>query len=371
MLVNPLDETVKGRNNLDRPHKGVVVENRDPLMYGAIKVKIEGIFESNTPEKLPWVFPKNQTGGGGRPDCSSFEVPEIGTEVVVEFPFDDVLSPFYTGYWQNANTSQQLLFGEDYPKTYGKVDSTVSWDRTNKKKGYKEYKHHSGSYLQYTNEGDVRCNVKRDLIMHVGRNVILEIDNDSKVLIHGNAMESVIKNKGVSVGEDSIRQISGTDYLQVSGQAVRELLSNLFENVGGNATRKCGGTQNLKSGSSTSVLANGSLAMSGGAGTSVSSPGNFAIDAASIDFNSGKASGMEAGAKDAAASNESAMSAGISTMSGRQRMIPTAISEAQTIVDELDARIVKLERLTKSVKAYRDNIKTNSLAYAARLTGSK
>ena len=53
-------------NQLDKPLKGIVIDNKDPLMLRRVKVKIEGLFEGVDPDGLPWASPAGGSGGTGR-----------------------------------------------------------------------------------------------------------------------------------------------------------------------------------------------------------------------------------------------------------------------------------------------------------------
>lgn len=105
---------------------GTVIYNTDPNKAGRVKCTIPNLFVGAHTE-LPWVYPANSAMGGGKADNSSFNVPEIGALLNIRFPNGDVLNPVYEGSPQTAGTTNEA-FDDDYPNSYGQVDSTgFSW----------------------------------------------------------------------------------------------------------------------------------------------------------------------------------------------------------------------------------------------------
>lgn len=166
---------LKKTNTLGIPHKGIVMDNIDPRFIGRLKIKILGRFEDEDTTKLPWVYPRNKTGLGGKNDSSGFVVPEIESELIVEFPTNDIYFPVYTGYWQSILTHQtdkdeevdKFNIDEDYPESYGHRDSTNTYWKINKTKKYLEVKHTSGTKIMINTEGDLMIDVKGDYHMNV------------------------------------------------------------------------------------------------------------------------------------------------------------------------------------------------------------
>lgn len=175
MLINFLEQVGKV-DNLQIPQRGIVVDNIDFRRLGRIKCVVAGLFEG-AKEVLPWVYPRNPygLGGGGntKPYNSSFSVPEIGTEVEVQFPYGDVYHPMYTGFWQSEGT-HQVGFDSDYPESYGFRDSTGNYFKVNKATGYIKVKHGpSGSYFDIDNAGNLTIYTKGNLRWHVGGSIVI------------------------------------------------------------------------------------------------------------------------------------------------------------------------------------------------------
>lgn len=98
---------------------------------------------------------------GGGTNSSSFSVPEIGSEVFVEFPYQDIYSGFYSYYLQSAKTHQGFL-DEDYPNSYGFRDSGGTQLKIDKAKQFLEFIHASGAqfYIDNTSTITLTSNTK-------------------------------------------------------------------------------------------------------------------------------------------------------------------------------------------------------------------
>lgn len=62
------------------PQAGVVVDNRDPLQIGRLKVRVEGLLEPSSGWSLPFGIQ-----GGGDTNSGAYDIPKIGAEVIVFF----------------------------------------------------------------------------------------------------------------------------------------------------------------------------------------------------------------------------------------------------------------------------------------------
>jgi hypothetical protein len=123
MFIN-LPDFIKRENILDMPYLGKVVDNQDPLKLGRVRCSIQGLLEGEA-SKLPWISQKSNSLLGGKPTKGSFAVPEVGAELEVYFPFSDIYSGFYEGYWQSS-TTHQTIFNENYSESYGFVDDDIN-----------------------------------------------------------------------------------------------------------------------------------------------------------------------------------------------------------------------------------------------------
>ena len=152
MLIN-LSEIIDKSSILSKPYRGIVMDNNDPLKLGRVKIRIEGLIDGAT-EYLPWCYPFNTSFIGGNSSSGVFAVPEVNSIMVVEFPYDDIYSPFYVGYWESSNTHTTAMDG-DYPNSYGLKDSVGNKIIINKTSQTLEVTHSSGTVIKITQNGDI------------------------------------------------------------------------------------------------------------------------------------------------------------------------------------------------------------------------
>ncbi len=232
----------KKNRNINFPHRGIVVDNDDPKKLGRIKVKIPQLLEIDDNAKLPWIQPDNPYGLGGRVDTSEFSVPEINSEVTVHFPFEDIYFGYYKGYWQNTAHSHQILFDEDYPESYGKIDSNVSWWKVNKKKKYTEHFHVSKHTAIVDKEGNsqvyypgtVDLTIDGDLNLKVGKNFRLNIKEDFMIAVAENMVTRVTGNWDLHTISNIFMQSIGRLDLNITEDVVFKFLSKLLIATGNN-----------------------------------------------------------------------------------------------------------------------------------------
>ena len=131
----------------------------DPLKLGRVTVRVKEMYggygEGNIPdEDLPWINQRSASFLGNSPETSFFAVPEVGTEVSVEFPTSD---PYFGYYKGGINTllNRNDAFDEDYPNSYGFTDSSGNIFKINKTKGTWDFKHPSGNYLKMNEDRTV------------------------------------------------------------------------------------------------------------------------------------------------------------------------------------------------------------------------
>jgi uncharacterized protein involved in type VI secretion and phage assembly len=183
-MLTRLNENLKLVNNLGRPHKGLVVltDAAETKKLGRVKVRIKSLLEETDTDKLPWVYPQSPAGLGGKPNTGSFMVPEIGSEVTVVFPFDDVYAPFYIGHWKSDLTIQNELFTDNYPESYGFVDSQVQWIRVNKATGVSEFYNQAGNLIiQLDASGNLNINVTGDFNLNVTGDINMKAGGNANI----------------------------------------------------------------------------------------------------------------------------------------------------------------------------------------------
>jgi len=243
----------KKNQPLKRSYKGTVVDNNDPMRLARVKVKIEELF---TDEYLPWVYPKQASGLGGRVNSNTFVVPDIGTEVVVEFPNLDPYSGFYTAVWQSEKTHQGD-FNEDYPDSFGFSDSSGAYAKINRKKQLVEFVTPAGDSIS-SEKGEVKFRFKKSLrIFSDDGHIEIFMDMETgTVTIKGREGIQLssptlnLENSSISVSTNSMKcEVSG-GYEEMVGGGKKELiggslseavLDSKAESVGGDVSTMIAG----------------------------------------------------------------------------------------------------------------------------------
>jgi len=136
------------------PHKGIVVDNVDPLKLQRVKCTITDLIDETDYDKLPWISKLESSFLGGSLNSGTFSVPEIGSEVQIVFPYNDIYFGFYDGVWSSSKTSL-TEFHTDYPNTYGWKDGTGNIFIVNKITGDVQFTTSSGTYVLVTSAGKV------------------------------------------------------------------------------------------------------------------------------------------------------------------------------------------------------------------------
>lgn len=179
MLIKMAEQLARV-DNLGMFHQGVVLENNDTKKIGRVKCVVPGMLEG-TVAQLPWAYPMNPTGLGGGSTLSFFAVPEVGSSLVICFPYGDVYLPVYVGYWQTKQT-HQTLFDGDYPDTYGFVDSLGDYIRVNKKQKTIEIKHGpSNSTISIDSDGNVDIHNTGDWTHTIGGDYSVDVTGTVKI----------------------------------------------------------------------------------------------------------------------------------------------------------------------------------------------
>lgn len=265
MLLKPVDH-MKKTNPFSKPYKGIVVDNDDPKKLGRIKVNIQGFLEGLA-EELPWIFPENPTGLGGRADLSSFIVPEVSSRVQVEFPFDDIYAGFYTGYWQSDITHQGSTFDEDYPESYGFRDSQGTHFKVNKSKKFVEVQHTSGARIRMNDDSSVEIQ-SRSEIRFVSEDQKTELKFD---MVTGNVnfdpketME--VKGNKTRLSAPVIEIDTSTKTEEIAGGSTSEIVGGRKEVIGGSYSQSVVGDRAISNSGNKSELIAGETEVTYGQG---------------------------------------------------------------------------------------------------------
>jgi len=272
MLISLLN-TLKSTNNLKREHRGVVVYNEDPLQLGRVKCTVEGIFEGAV-ESLPWIHKRGFDGG--KSDNTHFFVPDVGSELVIKFPHEDVYFPEYVGFWDNTGTIN-ALFSENYPKTWGFIDSKGNYLKINKETGETVYHHNSDTTHTWTVDGDLTSDIVRDETKNIGRDRFTTIEQNLTELIK-NDVSTTIKRNLTELTEGSVDRTININLTElIKGSVDRTIDTNLSDHIKGNVVITVDGdlTWNVT----------GNVSMTSGGSHTVNNGGNHTVVAPRIDLN--------------------------------------------------------------------------------------
>lgn len=228
---------LKPINAIQKAYRGIVVNNQDPEQIGRIQVNIpdfiEGTLQSDGTWNLPWIYQKAPAMLGGNGVSSSFAVPEVNSEVFVEFPYGDIYSGFYSYYWQSETTHQTFL-NEDYPNSYGFSDSTGTQFKIDKAKLFLEFIHASGAYFYIDDQSNITLQTNSQIIFTSSdqQNQIIFDLTTGAITNSANAdlnVTAASQTNNVYVQNDNF----GTHNDSVSGARTTNISGGLSTSVGG------------------------------------------------------------------------------------------------------------------------------------------
>ena len=256
--------------DLRTDYKAEVVDNADPLRLGRIKVHIPQLFGSEKYENTPWISPVSPSQQGGRTDASSFSVPDLGSIVLVSFPYNKIYLGFYKGYWQSFKTHAGD-FNDSYPHTHGSIDSTGTGVRIDKLNQQAVMNHASGASATVDKKGNITIRTKGSISLlsengDVGITIDcrtgkvttksldsteikspLSIENSIITIDTGRKSESVRGVKEVRCGGSSIEGVGTNKSVSVVGGSTRFVGMSDIATTVGKYERSAGGPISIKS----------------------------------------------------------------------------------------------------------------------------
>lgn len=289
MFVRLVDE-FRAIDQLRYPHRGVVKDNDDPLKLGRVKCLIQGLFpeEADLPDAeeggsiydaLPWIYPWSSTMLGGRTDSSFFAVPDLESELTVQFPYGNIYAGFYTGYWQTPGTH----LGEHntgYPDSYGFRDVTGTSLLIDKAFKVLEFFHASGVQINMDEEGNITINAPGSLSLLVGQGETgIRIDpTTGEVKFVGSAGPQKVEND-IEVDNAIIKETTGSKEESISGSKDVSVGAGHKLKIGGSSSETVVADKAQAIGGDHSVVVGGETSEVNGLGRKIKVPvGDFQID---------------------------------------------------------------------------------------------
>lgn len=194
-------------------YPGVVVDNKDPLFVGRVKVKVGVLGSEYTTE---WAMPSGQFTG---PGSGGFFPPPIDAGVTVAFLEGDPEVPIYFGgYWAAPGGTAET------PKEFQRTDPT--------NRGFKTPGGHLIEYddlaasqgIRHTSKGGFKVHIddknKKVFVTTPGGHKF-EFDDPAKKLtlsVVGDEAHAVGKNLNETVGANWTINVSGNTKIQSGGQ---------------------------------------------------------------------------------------------------------------------------------------------------------
>ncbi len=157
-LFRPFKKIVReAKNPYEIEHQGTVIFNEDPKKLGRVQVSIK-MWEDLDDDLLPWCTPELPNFLGNNKQNLMLSIPEVGTDVTVFFPNKDKNNPAYKGtYLTNLNVNKENVLFENYPQTYGWVDSILNFFKVNKTKKEIIFQHSSGTNIKIIENGNIKA----------------------------------------------------------------------------------------------------------------------------------------------------------------------------------------------------------------------
>lgn len=107
---------------------------------------------------------------------------------------------------------------EDYPDTYGFIDTVKNWYKVNKKKKYSEYVHASGSVLKMDKAGNTTIEIKGKLKLIQRGEMTHFVGDNLDISIDGNFYHHIMGELKQIIDENASQTISGDNTIKVTGK---------------------------------------------------------------------------------------------------------------------------------------------------------
>ena len=244
MLIKPFTcLTSLDKGTTDVSYIGTVEDNKDPKKLGRVRVNIPP-YEDFVTEDLPWVAPMLGISGNSPSNCA-LNVPEIGSQVRVSFPYKDLNAPYYSGAELNEK-NRTTFFDDDYPNTYGYRDPKGNFIRVNKARGTVEMQHSTTTNARVAGDGSIQIALSNGAYFTFSNSNSFELSTGS-VKISGTPEGSLDVRADLEMSFKASSIMVDADMVQFTGDvAVGTGVSGSFWALGNLVTVKDGIVVSIK-----------------------------------------------------------------------------------------------------------------------------
>lgn len=204
---------------------GIVVNTKDPAFSGRCQVKVLGIMDGISNDKVPWATPINSTIFAGN-GAGSLSVPKLGQFVRIQFNNGDIYAPEYTAI-QNIDTDLIQRIKDDYDGTHVLLydpleELTVIFQ---KQSGFQIF--HKESIIQITPDTMITLQTPNGESIVQMNGDVTNVTTRNEVNIAAAAKVEVTADEVIVNGSQTTKIGPGPYQTGVGGEALIALLSTL------------------------------------------------------------------------------------------------------------------------------------------------
>lgn len=238
MLIKPFTSlTSLNKETTDVSFLGTVEDNNDPKKLGRIRVNIPP-YEDFLTDDLPWVSPMLSSSGNSSSNCA-LNVPEVGSQVRVSFPYKDLNAPYYSGAELNEK-NRTTFFDDDYPNTYGYRDPKGNFIRVNKARETIEMQHSSTTNAKVAGDGSIQVALSNGAYFTFSNSNSFELSTGS-VKVSGTPEGSLSMEADMELSMKAMSMMVDANLVQFTGDvSVGSGASGSFWTMGNLVTVKDG-----------------------------------------------------------------------------------------------------------------------------------
>lgn len=185
----------------DSTFEGYAIVTEDPDKRQKVRVRIPVLHRDIDDKYLPWANPQFSGTANAGSGVGQVNVPEKYSKLIITFPEDDPHTPQYgaSPTSDDVNKDNEML-QNDYPNTYGQVDSYGNRFSTNRATGEITIAHRSGATVYIDGAGNVSVTAAGDLNLAAKNNINI---NAGARLTLGAQGDIIINGAHVQMNEGS------------------------------------------------------------------------------------------------------------------------------------------------------------------------